>query len=403
MIIFGRNKLDPIIKLKLSDSKDRIIPAVVTLKVPLSNRLKTSIAKNRGKIKYEYEFINSFSGSFTPGGIDRMSELPEVLFISYDRKANICRESLQSKIGVDVKNPYPLTGKGVTAAIIDTGVYPHADLVRPGRAIVFFKDFINSSALPYDDNGHGTHISGVIAGSGASSGGETRGIAPGTKLIMLKAFNSVGEGSFSDILAAMKWVADNSKKYAIRIVCLPFGADAIVPQRSDPLCRAAKALYDMGVVAVASSGNKGPGIGTVTTPGIEPSIITVGCCDTTESSIKKWMVPDFSSRGFKSGGALKPELIAPGVNIESLSSNRGYVPSPGGRSANPDIENPYTQMSGSSVSAAAVAGCIALIMERSPGISGKDLRGMLKISCRTLNEGAPSQGWGAINLNEILS
>lgn len=403
MIIFGRNKLDPIVKLKLCDREDRIIPAVVILKTPLSNRLKTSISKNGGKIKYEYEFMNAVSGSFTPDGIDKLSELPEVLFISYDRKANICMENISSQVGVNLNNPYLLTGKGVCITIIDTGVYAHGDLIRPGRAVTYFKDYINSYTLPYDDNGHGTHICGIIAGSGALSEGKSKGVAPQSKLIMLKAFNSVGEGSFSDILAAMNWVAENMEKYNIRILCLPFGADAIVPRKLDPLCRASKALWDRGIIVIAASGNKGPANGTITTPGIESSIITAGCCDTTGIDIKKWKVPDFSSRGFKSSNSIKPELIAPGVNIMSLSSDKGYIPIPGRRSANPNLETPYTQMSGSSVSAAVTAGCIALIMEKTPGISGKDLKGLLKLSCRTLNEGAPSQGWGAINLKELVN
>lgn len=402
MIFFGRNKLDPILKLKFKEKKDGEVPVILFLRAPLSGKLKNSISKNMGKLKSEYKFFCCASGLFSTDAIDKLSELPEIKSISYDRKANICMESIQGVCGLDTLSPYKLTGKGITTAIIDTGVYPHTDLMRPYRVVSCFKDMIKGNSLPYDDNGHGTQICGIIAGSGITSEERYAGLAPMSKIVMLKAFNSVGEGSFSDILSCIDWVIENREKLGIRILCLPFGAQSIVPSSIDPLCVAARAAWDAGIIVVAAAGNKGPSQGSLTTPGIEPSIITVGCCESTGRDIKSWRIPDFSGRGWRRGTMVKPELTSPGVNMPSLFACRDYVPVPGGRSIPPPVDTPYVSATGSSVSAAFVSGCIALLLEKMPGISGKDLKGVLKLSCQSLNQSSTAQGYGVINLEKLL-
>lgn len=381
-MFFPYKKLDPVIRLKIKEKQNIKIPVIISLKEPLSNRFKNIISKKRGKLKYEYSYINSYSAELTSDTIDKFSELPEVLFISYDRKANICMNNVLNIVGADIAYEYSLSGRNVNVAIIDTGVFPHEDLMRPYRVITHFKDYINSISEPYDDNGHGTFLSGVIAGSGSKSEGRYRGLCKSSKIVMLKAFNSVGEGSFSDILAAIGWVIENKDKYKIKILCLPFGAETIVSYKLDPLCMAARAAWDLGLIVVAPSGNKGPYEGTITTPGVEPSIITVGCCDCPDGNIKNWEVADFSSRGSKN--IQKPEIIAPGTNITSISLNKDYC-----------------SMSGSSVSTAITAGLIALLLEKMPDISGSDLKGVLKLSSKTINENKNAQGHGVINIKDI--
>lgn len=402
MLFFSKKKLDPIVRLKLKEKTDKTLPVIITFKEPPSNRFKNSIAKKQNKLKYEYKYINAAAARLSLDEIDRLSELPEIISISYDRKANICMDKTVECVGINYKNPYNLTGRNVTTAIIDTGVYPHGDLSRPYRIITFFKDFINSLSEPYDDNGHGTFMCGVMAGSGSMSDDRYKGIAPGSRIIMLKAFNSVGEGAFSDILAAIGWVVENRKKYNIRLLCLPFGADAIVPYKSDPLCRACEAAWNSGLIVITASGNKGPDHGTITTPGIDPFVITVGSCECRDSNIRNWTIPDFSSRGSKKGDETKPDFIAPGWGITSLSSDKRYVPGKGRKPTPSYLETPYCQMTGSSVSMAVAAGCIALCLEKMPDISGKDLKGILNLSCQTLNEVKTAQGSGVINMKKLI-
>lgn len=400
-MIFGK-KTDPIIKLKLKEAVEKIIPVIISLKEPPSNRLKNSITKNRGKLKYQYKYINAIAAQLNPQGVERLSELPEISFISYDRTASVCMDRTSKYVGINYNNPYALTGKNVNIAIVDTGVYPHGDLMRPYRVVTAFKDFINSYGDSYDDNGHGTHLCGVISGSGSLSEGKYKGIAVNSKIIMLKAFNNIGAGLFSDIIASIDWIIENSEKYKIRVLCLPFGAEAIVSSRLDPLCTACETAWNKGIIVVASSGNNGPYQGTVTTPGICPEIITVGCCEARNPDVKNWRIPPFSGRGSKTDDHTKPELAAPGVDITSISSNTSYIPGNSSLLMHQSLEKPYCSLTGSSVSAAVVAGCIALLLEKKPTITGRDVKGMLKLSCQTLNDLKTVQGQGVINMGKLL-
>lgn len=403
MLLFNKKKLDPIVRLKLKEKTDKILPVIIMLKEPLSKKLRNSIIKNGGKLKYEFNYINAAAAWLTLESIDKLSELPEVISISYDRKANLSMDKTSICVGAGFNSPYNLTGRHVVTAVIDSGVYPHGDLLAGNRAILHFKDFINQQTETYDDNGHGTFICGVIAGSGNLSKGKYKGIAPLSRIIMLKAFNSVGEGAFSDILAAIGWVVENRESYNIKILCLPFGADAIVPCSMDPLCKACNAAWDLGIMVVAASGNKGPEQGTITTPGIDPSIITVGCCQCSDTSIRNWKIPEFSGRGSRKDKETKPDFIAPGCSVTSLSSDKSYMPVKGTKTYPPSLISPYCTMTGSSVSAAVAAGCIALYLEKTPDISGKDLKGVLKLCCQTINEVRNAQGSGVLNIGKALS
>lgn len=397
MLLFA-GKLDPILKMKLKEKDNKSVPIIITLREPPSNRFKNSISKNNGKMKYEYKFFYGIAANVTLSGIDRLSELPEVRYISYDRNAEVCMDKAPLFVGVNYNAPYQLTGKGINIAIIDTGVYPHGDLNRPRRVLLGFKDFVNSINDAYDDNGHGTHICGVIAGSGALSDGKYRGIAPGARIIMIKAFNNVGSGAFSDIIAAIEWAIENMEKYNLKILCLPFGCESIVPIKADPLSRICRIAWEKGLIVIAASGNKGPGSGTITTPGICPSIITVGALECKDMNIRNWKIPAFSGRGAKLGNQIKPEIVAPGVGITSLSSDLSYIP---GASPLKTLDNPYSCMTGTSVSCGIAAACISLVLEKMPHISGDDLKGILKLSCRSLNEPKISQGYGAISIEKL--
>lgn len=402
MILFSR-KLDPIIRLKIKDKEQKSIPIIVLLKEPPSNRLKNSITKKGGKIKYQYTHINAIAAQLNPVEVDKLSELPEISFINYDRTAEICLDNMIDNLGINSGSATKFTGKNVNIAVIDTGAYLHGDLMRPFRVVTVFRDFINSCTEPYDDNGHGTQICGVIAGSGSLCESRYKGVAVNCRILMLKAFNSVGTGLFSDIIAAIDWTLENMEKYKIRILCLPFGAETIVSHKQDPLCAACKAAAQRGLVIVTAAGNKGPYPGSITTPGISPDVITVGCCNTSDSNIRKWNIADFSGRGGKIENLIKPDFIAPGVNLVSLSSDKSYIPGAGKSILTQTLDKPYCTATGTSISAAVAAGCIALLLEKIPNITLRDLRGLLKLSCQTLNEPKPSQGYGIINMKKLLS
>ena len=169
-----------------------------------------------------------------------------------------------------------LTGKGVVA-VLDTGIFPHRDFEN---RIVVFNDMLKRRFLPYDDNGHGTHISGIIGGKGLSSDGRYQGVAPECSLISVKVLDQKGNGFASDVLSGLKWVERHKQEYGIRIINISVGSFSKKGMSEDSaLVRGVDAAWDAGFVVVVAAGNNGPGQHTITTPGISRKVITVGCSD----------------------------------------------------------------------------------------------------------------------------
>ena len=210
-------------------------------------------------------------------------------------------------------------------AVIDTGIYPHPDLVYPENRIVAWNDLVNGKDSPYDDNGHGTHVAGIIAGNGASSRGKYAGMAPEAKLIGVKALDQDGSGNTSDIISGIEWCIENQKTYNIKAINLSIGGTAQDSYSQDPLCRATSAAWRSGITVCVAAGNDGPDASTINTPAINPNVISVGNLDdqgTVDTSDD--ILSDSSSRGPTIDNLMKPDLLAPGTNIMSLRPGRGY-------------------------------------------------------------------------------
>ena len=165
-----------------------------------------------------------------------------------------------------VHDYYGFTGAGIGVAVIYSGLSNwHDDLTNKtsktfpygNQRVSKFVDFVNKKTSPYDDNGHGSHVAGIIAGNGYDSKGEKSGIAPEASIVALKVLDKDGKGSVSNIIAALNWVALNYKTYNIKVVNMSVGAGVYESYWTDPLTLAAKAVTDKGVVVVAAAGNLG--------------------------------------------------------------------------------------------------------------------------------------------------
>ena len=165
----------------------------------------------------------------------------------------------------------------VGVAVVDTGIFRHIDF---GNRIVAFADFVNGKILPYDDSGHGTHVSGIIAGSGAASNKKYRGIAPQAAIVSVKVLDNMGNGKISDVLNGLKWIYQNRYLYNIRVVNISFGTTSGNDMRKErELIDSVEKLWDAGIIVVAAAGNSGPDVNSITVPGISKKIITVGAFD----------------------------------------------------------------------------------------------------------------------------
>jgi serine protease AprX len=311
-----------------------------------------------------------------------------------------------------------LTGKGVGVAVIDSGItHWHDDLHRGVSRVAHFKDFTGhvsvwSSNPAFDDYGHGTHVAGIIAGTGYDSNGKHKGIAPGSKLVGLKVMDGEGRGYISDVIAAIDYAISVKATYNIRVINLSVASGVFESYWLDPLTLAAKRAVDAGIVVVASAGNLGQNAlgqkqtGGITSPGNAPWVLTVGASSEQGTSHRSNdTIAKFSSNGPTwIDFSAKPDIVAPGVAIESLSDPNSmlYLTLPGMRLTGALGLNlgykPYLSLSGTSMSAPVVAGTVALMLEANPKLTPNAVKAILQYTAQARsNTSYLSQGAGILN------
>ena len=202
------------------------------------NKLKIELYKH--KINYTaYPFMQCFYTSIPYSKMMALCKYPCVKFITKTTQVFTLIDRAKQFMNMDKAK---LPNSSSTIAVIDTGINPHLDFLLPYNRIVHFKDLINNHTYPYDDNGHGTFISGICAGSGVCSQFKYSGIVPKSNIVMIKALDKSGETTSQTILDAMQYIYDIRKKYNIKVVCMSFGAD--YSGTNDPLQKGALALWN---------------------------------------------------------------------------------------------------------------------------------------------------------------
>ena len=281
-----------------------------------------------------------------------------------------CSDTMQNKI----------TGKGVVCAVLDTGIVTHPDLA--GR-IVGWKDFVQGKETMYDDNGHGTHVAGILAGNGRSGRGLYSGMAPEAQIFAVKVLNQKGGGKIRDVINGIRYVLLKQKEMQIRIVNISIGT---LPHKKDPEDELflfwVERLWDAGLVVVTAAGNKGPKEGSITIPGNSRKVITVGA---DEELGKK-----YSGCGPTGECIKKPDLTVPGNRI--YSCNYLYP-----------ARSPYAYIpkSGTSMAAPVVSGAAALLLEKYPDLTNVEVKIRMKESAEDLGLPKNWQGWGRIHIGRL--
>ena len=322
-----------------------------------------------------------------------------------------------------VQAQYGLDGAGVGVAIIDSGITAwHDDLsysgsnpnvqVVNGQRVVNFVDFVNGRAAAYDDNGHGSHVAGIIAGNGHDSYGVRAGMAPAADIVSLKVLDANGGGYISNVIAALDWVVANHTQYNIRVVNLSIGAPVTESYTTDPLTLAAKRVVDAGVVVVTAAGNFGRNkvtglvqYGAITAPGNAPWVLTVGAYNH-EGTITRAddQIAPFSSRGPTAHDfGAKPDVVATGVGITSLSV-------PGSTLYNLDApflvsgllgtlagQKPYLSLTGTSMASPVVAGTVVLMMQANPKLTPNLAKAIIEFTSQNYGYDSLTQGAGFLN------
>lgn len=284
-----------------------------------------------------------------------------------------------------------IDGHGVTTVVLDTGISPHPDL--KGR-IVAFGDMLYGKKRMYDDNSHGTHVAGIIAGSGGLSSGLYAGIAPASQIVAVKVLDQKGEGKIRFLIEGIKAILRNRDKWQIRIVNISIGT---LPHQGDEeemeLMRWVDRLWDEGLVVVTAAGNFGPRSGTVTIPGISKKVITVGASDDGNQKDRYGKVgTNYSGRGPTSECVCKPDLVAPGSYIRSCN---GF--------SQKKNQKAYSVKSGTSMSAPVVSGAVALLLSKYPDMKNVEVKLRLLMSADDMGKDPNIQGRGLLNIEKLLN
>ena len=301
------------------------------------------------RLEHSYSIINGFSGKVTSEGLERLRNDPNVEKIYFDDMKTIFLDNSiptikANKVWSLVYNDTNITGKYETVCIIDTGVdYNHTNLGGGwGNKVIGGYNSISgagggdilrsqgcdmNNTACYDDNGHGTHVAGIIASNHTTY----RGVAPDAKLVVIKACDSSGSCLDSDIIAGIDWCTNNASTFNISVISMSLGAGTYTDYcNEDSLAPAINTAVGENISVVVAAGNDNPGEGVIASPACVENATPIGAVD------------DNDIIQFDRNSLVK--ILAPGINIYST-----YVP------------NTFTSLSGTSMSTPHAAGAFALI------------------------------------------
>ena len=282
--------------------------------------------------------------------------------------------------------------KGITVAMLDTGIAFHPDF---DRRIIDFKDFVNGKRGRYDDSGHGTHVAGCLCGSGFLSNGRFKGIAPYSRLVVGKVLDYKGDGVIENMAEGIRWVLAMQRAYDIRILNISIGmGENMEKDRMDKLLALVDQAWNAGLVVVCAAGNMGPKPMSISPLGARKQVITVGCHEGGYFGNREQLCENYSGRGPSPYAMKKPDLVAPGTDIVSCNAGierRGRF-----------YRNAYVTKSGTSMATPIISGGAALLLQKYPQYTNLQVKQRLQYTATDLNEPWNKQGRGMVNIARLL-
>ncbi len=357
-------------KMEELDVNDRI-PVIVMLDDTFKGKQK-AIEKNIGLFKEKFVYTHAFNGfatELTKSQVNALQKVPFVKQIEYDMPVQISMNTASQWFGVTkARTDFGLDGdmdgnltsytkNDVVIAVIDTGIdASHVDL--DGGKVIGWNDLVNGNTTPYDDHGHGTHVSSISAGSGDGNS-NYKGVAYGAALVGIKVLDSQGSGSMSTVTAGIDWAIQNKNVYGINVINLSLGTSAS-SDGTDATSLAVNNAAANGIAVAVAAGNSGPAKYTVGSPGAAADAITVGAmADVGELGFN---LAQFSSRGPTADERTKPDIAAPGYYITAAKAN---------------TSNGYVTYSGTSMATPFTAGVIGLMIDANPSITPSGIKSTL--------------------------
>ena len=430
----GIKKISDNLESTIGKDPDKKLKVIVQTNAPPSRGLVSSIGAFGARIKKRYRNLNAMSVEIEARAVVSLASNRDVKFVSFDATTQVAGH-LEATTGTDQARSYanssdggssfgPLDGSGISIAILDSGIDPNHHVFHnhsgSGSRIIENLDFTGEGRTD-DPYGHGTHVAATAAGNAHVAGGAYTGIAPGANLINVRVLGSTGQGAISDALAGIDWCITNKDSYNIRVLNLSFGTIAVDSYVNDPLCQAVRRAFDVGLVVCAAAGNLGKDengtklYGAIHSPGIEPTIITVGATNTFGTDARSDdVIASYSSRGPTRGcitdadgtkhydNLIKPDLVAPGNKLIEAKSPGNYLVT-----NHPQLDAPVSSyaphammyMSGTSMATPVVAGAAALMLQRNPFLTPNLLKAALEFTAQPVGGfNNLEQGAGQLNV-----
>lgn len=401
--------------------------------------LMTDLAQVGGRLKKGYYNLGLVSAELPLSKIRALAQSETVEYISPDRPVesfgHIGATTGWTNSGIaDNGDSDPntwLTGDYGHIVVIDSGIDTSHSLLRwmndddSTSKVAYSKDF-TGQGITGDPYGHGSHVASMFSGDWVLNNSAYEGVANGANIINLRVLNGTGIGAVSNLIAALDWTVANKSAWNIRVINMSLGTAAKDSYKTDPLCLAARRAVNAGIVVVASAGNYGRSLtggkqyGTIGSPGIEPSVITVGAVNSygTDSRSDD-TIASYSSRGPTRGyttlsnGArkydnlIKPDIVAPGNKLigarayyngtENFLSRINTALRTGSATLNSEK---VMYLSGTSMAAPIVAGAAMNLVQVNPNLTPNLIKAILMYSAQPLrNANTLEQGAGMVNID----
>lgn len=315
---------------------------------------------------------------------------PDIAYVSPDRpvKRTSPDDYILDATQANYIFNYGYYGNGIGIAVVDSGIrasHPDLQNLSTGASRVVYSQSFVPGLDANDQYGHGTHVAGLLAGNGQISGGWMRGIAQKANLINLRVLDANGMGTDSQVIAAIQQAVKLKSTYNIRVMNISLGRPISESYTLDPLCQAVEQAWKAGIVVVVAAGNAGrdnsmntSGYATITAPGNDPYVITVGAINThATDTTQDDTIASYSSKGPTIlDHVVKPDLVAPGNQIVSLVANGSTLDTNNPANEVPPAEYgsysntaSYFRLSGTSMATPLVSGTAALMLQRAPSLT----------------------------------
>ena len=377
---------------------DARVDVIVTLDRPASVARVKGLERGVGDlaVRRRFQVLDGFAARVSKQQVAALSRRPGVATVQSDGRVRALNASGASAFGVTKAridrpdldgsrdgNAARYTAKDMVAAVLDTGIDTrHRDLDE-GKVLAFADCATGRCRLrrPFDNDGHGTHVSSTLAGEGdARAGRPERGVAPGAGLVGVKVLGSDGSGAESAVIAGIEWARANRRRYGVEAVNLSLGG-AGCSDGTDAMSRAANRASQAGLVVVAAAGNDGPARCTINAPAAGAEVLGVGSMADTG---RGGFFPSWTSGRGALGRRVKPDVMAPGIGV--ISSRFG-------------TRTGYTSKSGTSAASPFVAGVALLMLDANPFQEPKGVRDRIKATAVDWGRAGADIDFGAGRLN----